>query len=218
MTSPRDDLSRAAVVMAPATLLRRLADAASFGEVAEVRIHLSGGQVLDGLPVGVGTDHGQDVVLLAGAPGEGLGYVLMANVVAVEVREPERCQDILTEGRLPRPVTGEPVTRLGLRRDFAPEAEFPVHVDWAALPDTSPVLANLERLLRALREIAAEVCADEMGRQAWARMRTLQVAHRDGADLSVQRVPDGLSVQADLTAALPRDLTGVLRRQINASL
>jgi hypothetical protein len=207
-----------AVVLAPATLLGRLADSGSTGEAAEVTVHLSGGQVLGGRPVRVGTDHGQEVVLLASANGGQLGYALLANVVAVEVRDPERFQDILTEGRLPQPTTGEPISRLALRRDFPPSEGFPVQVDWAAQPDSGPALANLERLLRGLREVAREVCVDEMGRQTWARIRSLQVSHRDGVKLSVQQVPNGLSVQADLTAALPRDLTGELGRQINASL
>jgi hypothetical protein len=218
VTAPHDDLSQVAVVLAPATVLRRLADSGSTGEAAEVSVHLSGGQVLGGLPVRVGTDHGQEVVLMASANGGQLGYALLANVVAVEVRDPERFQDILTEGRLPQPATGEPITRLALRRDFSPSEGFPVQVDWAAQPESGPAMANLDRLLRGLREIAREVCADEMGRQTWAQVRALHVSHRDGVKLSVQQVPDGLSVQADMTAALPRDLTGELSRQINASL
>jgi hypothetical protein len=59
------------------------------------------------------------------------------------------------------------------------------------------------------------VCADETGRRAWAQIRALRAGHREGAQLSVQRAPDGLSVQADLTAALPRDLVGELGRQFN---
>lgn len=218
MTSLRDGLSQQAVPLAPATVLRRLADTGTTGELPEVSVHLAGGHVLNGLPVRVGDDRGQEVVLLAGARGEHLGYALLANVVAVEVREPERVQDVLTDGRLPQPVDGEPATRLALRREFAPSDDFPVEVDWAALPDSGPTLSNLERLLRALREIASAVRADEIGRQAWAQIRTLRVAHRDGASASVRRVPDGLSVEADLAAALPRDLTGELDRQINALL
>jgi len=36
--------------------------------------------------------------------------------------------------------------------------------------------------------------------------------------LSVQPVSGGLSVQADLTAALPRDLAGQMSQQVNALL
>jgi hypothetical protein len=213
-----DGLMRVAVALTPTTLLRRLADAASPGEPPEVSVHLSGGQVLDGLLVRIGSDHGQDVVLLVDPRGGQLRYVLVANVAAVEVRGPERFQDVLTEGRLPQPVTGEPVTKLALRRGFAPSEGFPVEVDWEALPDSSAQLANLDRLLRGLREIARDVCADEIGRQAWGRIRTLRVAHHEGAKATVQRVSGGLLVHADLTAALPRDLTADLGRQINALL
>ncbi len=218
MTPAQDGLSQAAVALAPATLLRLLSDAAVAGEPAAVSIYLSGGQVLDGMPVRIGTDHGHEVVVLASAQGGQLGYALLASVAAVEVRGAERFQDILTAGRLPQPVTGEPVTRLELRRAYPPSGEFPVQVDWAVLPDSGPLLANLDRLLRGLRETAREVCADELGRNAWARVRTLRVEHSDGVRPSVRRVPDGLSVQADLTAALPRDLAGELRRQFNALL
>lgn len=218
MTQPQDRLSQLAPALAPATVLRRLTDAGTAGEAPEVSVHLSGGQVLGGRPVRVDADRGQDVVLLSTARGEQLTYALLANVVAVEVHGPERFQDVLTEGRLPKPVTGEPVTRLALRRDFSPSEEFPVQVDWAALPDSAPELANLDRLLRALRQIVRDLCADDMGRQAWGRIHTLQVAHHGGTNPSVVPVPDGLLVRADLSAALPRDLAGELRRQIDALL
>jgi hypothetical protein len=57
-----------------------------------------------------------------------------------------------------------------------------------------------------------------MGRQAWARIRTMSVAHRSDVRLSVERAPDGMAVLADLAVALPRDLTGQLRRQVNELL
>jgi hypothetical protein len=215
VTAPEHGLSQVAVVMAPATLLRRLAEA---GAAPDVSVHLAGGSVLAGRPVRVGTDRGQEVVLLAGGPGGHLGYALLSSVVAVEVREPERFQDVLSDGRLAPPMTGEPVTRLALRREFAPTEEFPLSVDWEAQPESAAAMANLDRLLRELREVADQVRADEMGRQAWARIRVLRVAHRDGARLSVQAGPDGLSVEADLTGALPRDLRGELGGLIDASL
>lgn len=218
MISSQDGLSQEADALAPATVLRLVADAASADEPPAVSVYLSGGQIIDGRLVRIGTDHGHDVVVLAGAhPGQ-LRYALLANVVAVEVRGAEPFRDILTGGRLPPPATGELVTRLMLRREFAPSEEFGVQVDWAALPDSGPQLDNLDRLLRGLRETVREVRADEIGRQAWAPVRTLQVEHRGGSGLSAQRVPDGLSVQADLTAALPRDLIGELRRLFNALL
>jgi len=216
--TPPQELSRLAPALAPSTVLRRLADAGGIGEATEVTVHLSGGQVLGGRPVRVDADRGHDVVLLEDARGERLTYALLANVVALEVHEPGRVRDVLTEGRLPQPATGEPVTRLALRRDFAPTEEFPVLVDWAAVPDSTDELANLERLLRTLRQIAHDVCADDMGRQAWARIRTLQVAHHRGAAPSAVRTSDGLLVQADLSAALPRDLAGELGRQIDGRL
>jgi hypothetical protein len=170
------------------------------------------------VPVRTGADHGQDVVVLADPRAGQIGYALLASVVAVEVCAPQRFQDVLTNGRLARPVSGEPVTKLALRREFPPSPGFPVDVDWATLPDSGPVLANLDRLLHGLRDIAGEVCADELGRRAWAPIRTLAVAHQPGARPTVEPVPDGLSVRADLAAALPRDLTGELRRQLNALL
>ena len=154
MTSAPDGLLQAAVALAPAALLRLLAGAADAGSLPAVRVHLSGGQILDGLLVKVGTDQGHDLVVLAGEHAGQLGYVLLANVVAVEVCAPEFFQDVLTGGRLPQPATGEPVTRLRLRRDFAPSEEFPLHVDWAALTDSGPLLANLGRQIMSPRRMA----------------------------------------------------------------
>jgi hypothetical protein len=212
MAALQDGLLREAVALAPATVLRSLDGT---GERPEVSLYLLGGQVLSGVLVRIGADHGQDVVVLADPQTDRFGYVLLASVVAVEVRAPERFQDVLTEGRLAQPLTGAPVTLLALRREFAPSAGFPLDVDWGALPDSGPVLANLDRLLRGLREVADDVCADEMGRQAWAQIHTMSVAHRSDVRLSVERAPDGLAVLADLAVALPRDLTGQLRRQVN---
>jgi len=217
VTLPQDHLSELASALTPATVLRRLAGTGNGGEASEVSVHLAGGQVLGGRPVRVDTDRGQEVVLLAAAGGAQLTYVLLASVVAVEVHGPERVQDVLTEGRLAAPVA-EPVTRLALRRDFPHTKEFPVQLDWAELPHAGPELANLDRLLRALRQIADLVRADDMGRQAWARIEALRVAHYPGAPLSILPAQDGLLVRADLSAALPRDLTGELGRQVNALL
>jgi hypothetical protein len=214
----RDGLSQQAEALTPATVLRRLAGAASTGEAPEVSVHLAGGQVLGGRPLRVDADRGQEVVLLAGPRGDAFTYALLASVVAVEVREPERVQDVLTGGRMPQPVTGEPVTRMALRREFAPSEEFPLELDWAELPTDGPELANLDRLLRGLRDVARDVCADDVGRRAWAGIRAVRVAHRAGAGPSVEQGPDGLLVRADLSAALPRDLAGELGRQINALL
>jgi len=222
VTSPRDDLLGAVAALAPSAVMRLLAGAAADpGEPPpEVRICLAGGQVLDGALVIVGSDHGQGVVVLAAADGRQLSYALAANVAAVEVRGPHRFADIFTGGQLPQPepAGAEPVTRLSLQREFPPSAEFPLQVDWAALPGSGAVLANLARLLAGLREVARQARADEMGRRAWAQVRALQVAHRDGANLSVRRMPGGMSVQADLSAALPRDLAGQIGQQINALL
>jgi hypothetical protein len=212
MTASQDGLFHQAVALAPAALLRSLAGAAD--RYPEVLIHLSGGQTLGGALIRTE----QDVVVLANMGTGQLGYALLANVVAVEVHNPERFRDVLTNGRLARPVTGEPVTKLALRREFTPSAEFPVDLDWEALPDSAPALANLDRLLRGLREVAGEVCADELGRQAWARVRMIMVLHRLGERPSVQLVGDMLTLRADLNAALPHDLTGELRRQLNALL
>lgn len=217
MTLPQDRLLELATALTPETVLRRLVDAGTAGEAPEVSVHLAGGQVLGGRPVRVDTDLGQDVVLLATAGGAQLTYALLASVVAVEVHQPERVRDVLTEGPLAPPVT-EPVTRLALRRDFPHTREFPVQLDWAELPHAGPELANLDRLLRALRQIADHVRADDMGRQAWARIDALRVAHYPGAPLSVLPAQDGLLVRADLSATLPRDLTAELGRQIDALL
>jgi len=218
MTTPWDGLLREAAALVPATVLQSLADVVDTGERPEVSVYLSGGQVLNGVPARIGADRGQDVVVLADPQQGRFSYVLLASVVAVDVRTPVRFQDVLTDGRLARPLTGAPVSVLALRREFAPSTRLPLDVDWRALPNSGPALANLDRLLRGLREIVDEVCADELGRQAWERIRTIPLAHQADVRLSVERLPDGLAVRADLTAALPRDLTGQLRQQVNALL
>ncbi len=216
MTASQNGLFRQVVALAPAAVLRSLA--AGSDEPPEVSVCLSSGQVLGGRLVRVGTDHGQEVAVLADARTGQLCYLLLGNVVAVEVPAAERYRDVLTEGRLAPPVTGEPITLLALRREFAPSPQFPLEVDWRALPGSDAALANLDRLLRTLRDCVGDVCTDEMGRQAWARIRTLTVAHQSDASLSIEQAPDGLAVHADLVAALPRNLNDELRRQLNELL
>ncbi len=96
MSAPLDGLLHAAVALAPAAVLRLLADLAGAAERPEVSVHLSGVQVLGGVPVRVGADEGARVVVLADQHTGRLGYVLLASVVAVEVPAPQRYQDVLT--------------------------------------------------------------------------------------------------------------------------
>ncbi|HEV7647707.1 MAG TPA: hypothetical protein VGP26_06080 [Actinophytocola sp.] len=219
MSAYQDGLLREAVALAPSAVLRSLADtAADAAERPSVRVYLAGGQVLEGVAVRVGDDHGQSVAVLNDPRTGHFGYVLLAGVVAVEVLAPERVQDVLTDGRVAPPVDGEPVSLLALRREFAATPEFPLEVGWRALPDSGAARVNLDRILRGLRDVVGEVRADEMGRQAWAQVQTVTIDHRSGAPLSVEAVPSGLAVRADLVAALPRDVTGELRRQLNVLL
>jgi len=148
-----------------------------------------------------------------------IDYALLASVVAVEVRDPELFQDVLTGGRLPLPPSArEPVSRLQLQRDFAPTRDFPVRVNWAALDGSDLVLANLARLLGGLREAVRRVRADELGQRAWEQIAALHVEHSGGSELGVWCTLDGLAVRADLSAALPRVITGELYRKISALL
>jgi hypothetical protein len=219
MSGYQDGLLREAVALAPSAVLRSLADtAAGSAERPSVRVYLAGGQVLGGVVVRVGDDHGHSAAVLNDPRTGHLCYVLMAGVVAVEVLAPERVQDVLTDGRVAPPVDGDPVSLLTLRREFAATPGFPLEVDWRALPDSGAARLNLDRILRGLRDVVGEVRSDELGRQAWAQVRTVTVDHRSGAPLSVEAVPAGLAVGADLVAALPRDVTGELRRQLNVLL
>jgi hypothetical protein len=213
-----DPLVKAAVPLAPETLLRTLASVAAGDTPPFLTIYLSGGHVLGGGLVTVDADRGSDVVVLSDPETGRLWYALLSSVVAVELRNPEPFQDLLTGGRVPLPQAGEPVTRLALQREFAPVGEFPVDVDWAALDGSGLLLSNLASLLRGLRGAVAQVRADDMGQRAWAQVRTLRVEHRAGSPLSVLPIADGLTVQADLSAALPRALPGELVRQVSALL
>lgn len=209
---------KAAVALAPETVLRTLASALAGDAPPFLSVRLAGGHVLEGGLVTVGTDRGSEVAVLADPETGRLGYALLSSVVAVEVRNPVPFQDVLTGGRLPLPVAGEPVTRLALQRELAPSEDFPLEVNWAALGAADLVTGNLARLLRGLREAVAQVRADDMGQRAWARVRTLRVEHHAGSPLAVLPVAGGLAVRADLTAALPRALPSDLARKMSALL
>jgi hypothetical protein len=145
-------------------------------------------------------------------------YLRMRDVVSAGVLAVERFRDVLSGGALPVPVSGEPVSRLALRREFTPSAELPPRLDWEALPDSAAATANLGALLAGLRQAVETVRVDELGRQAWAEVATVRVEHREAQSLSMRRTPDGLVVAADLTVALPRGLAAEISRQINAAL
>jgi len=123
-----DALVKAAVPLAPETVLRTLAGVAA-DTPPFVTLHLSGGQILDGALVTLGADRARDVLVLADPETGRLGYVLLSSVIAVELRDAAPFRDLLTGGRVPLLQVGEPVTRLALRREFAPTEEFPVDVD-----------------------------------------------------------------------------------------
>jgi hypothetical protein len=210
-------LVRMAVAMPPAQLLRLLADAAD-GEQAAVAVHLAGGHIIEGILAGLAAGQGSGAVVLADADGARLRYASLADVIAVEVRNPRPFQDVLTAGAMPLPVTGEPVTRIALERRFPASDAFPVRVHWAGLPDAEPVLPNLAALLGGLRESVARVRADEIGLRAWQHVRAVDVEHRDGTRLSAQPIADGIAIHGDLTAALPRGLADEMFRIISAVL
>lgn len=212
-----DPLVKAAIPLAPATVLRTLADA-TVDAPPRLTVHLSSGHVLGGVLVAVGADRGSDVVIVADPESGRLEYALVSSVVAVALRDPEPFQDVLTGGRVPLPQAGGPVTRLALRREFARTEGFPLDVDWSALDESGLVLGNLAALLRGLRDAVVQVRADDMGQQAWAQVHRLHVEHRAETPLTVQPIVDGLSVRADLTAALPRALQDELVGLISASL
>ena len=222
MALPDKDLLHALAAMTPARVLEALCAATGSGEPAAVTVHLSSGQSVGGLVAAVGVDRGQQVAVLADPDTGGLSYVPAANVTAVQVRNPGPFTDVLTEGRRPalEPADGrEPATRLALQREFGRDGGFPVEVDWQALPGSRPQLENLARVLCGLRTVAAAVRADEVGRTAWReRAGALRVENRAGAAFSVERTADGLSVVADLSAALPRDAAAELDRNINSLL
>jgi hypothetical protein len=137
-----DPLVKAAVPLAPERVLRTLARVATDDSPPFVTVHLSGGHVLDGDLVTVGVDHGNDVVMLVNPQTGELGYALLSSVLAVQLRNPAPFSDMLTEGRVPLPQAGEPVTRLALQREFTPTEKFPVDVDWPALGGSDRVIAR----------------------------------------------------------------------------
>jgi hypothetical protein len=215
---PDDPLVKAAVPLAPETVLRTLAGTAGGEAPPFLTVYLSGGNVLSGGLVTAGTDGASEVVVLADPKTGRLGYALVSSVVAVEIGNPAPFRDLLTRGRLPLPQAAEQVPRLALQREFPPGEDFPLDVDWAALGAAGLVTGNLASLLRGLRDAISRVRADGMGQRAWAQVRTLRVEHRAGSPLSVLPVTGGLAVQADLTAALPRALAGELTTRISALL
>lgn len=213
-----DSLVKAAAAMSPESVLRKLAWVATTNKQPLVVIRLLGGHVLRGGLVKIAEERGSEYVLLADRDAGTLEYVPLSGVIGIAVENPAAFQDLLTGGTMPLPQAGEPVTRLALQREFAPGSEFPVDVDWAMFEGSGPEIGNLATLLRALRDAAAEVRADELGRQAWARVGTLRAEHRAGALLAVARIADGLVVRTDLTAALPRELRPQLVTEISALL
>jgi hypothetical protein len=166
----------------------------------------------------VDADRGTGVLVLAGSRAGRLADAPLANVTAVELRNPGPFQDVVTGGRLPPPPAGGAVTRLALQREFPSTREFPLHIDGAARDGSDLLPGSAARLLRALREAVAQVRADEMGREAWERVHGLRAEHHAGAGLAVVPAPDGLAVRADLSAALPRARSGDFFRKISALL
>ena len=98
-----DPLVKAAVALAPQTVLRVLADVAGAadGPPPFLTVHLAGGHALEGGLVTFGADRESDVVVLADAQTGRLGYALLSGVVAVELHNPGPFRDLLTGGQVP---------------------------------------------------------------------------------------------------------------------
>ena len=120
--APTDtELMRKAVALAPAAVLRKLADALPLEEHADdlpvVTVQLSGGHSVTGGLVAVDNDRDQEVAVLTTAyelrnPVDHLVYFLVRDVIAVAVHTPGRVRDVLSAGALPSPDSGEPVIPL----------------------------------------------------------------------------------------------------------
>jgi hypothetical protein len=149
---PRNDLARSLVALTPASVIQQLGGltAAAEGDPPLLRVHLASGQVLDGALMRVDADRGTDVLVLADSGTGRLAYAPLANVAAVELRNPEPFRDVVTGGRLPSPPVGGAVTRLALQREFPSTPEFPLHVDWAALDssDLQRIAVTVQSLIR----------------------------------------------------------------------
>jgi hypothetical protein len=189
-----------------------------------VTVQLSGGHSVTGGLVAVDNDRDQEVAVLTTAyelrnPVDHLVYFLVRDVVAVAVHTPGRVRDVLSAGALPSPDSGEPVSRLQLRREFAPTDRFPLEIRWDTVPDTPGGLASLRRILVALRGAADSAQKDELGRRAFAQVSALRVEHAPGQALSVgQDGPGVIAVRTDLTAALPRGLDSDVEQRLHGVL
>jgi hypothetical protein len=223
------DLVAKAAMLAPDEVLRALAtasDGTDLHQRAVVRLQLTAGHVAEGWLVGVGDTRWGEVVVLAcpehcGQPPQQVVYLRMREVVSAGVLDADRFRDVLSGGSLPaRPApAGPPVTRLALRREFAPTADLPLQLVWDELPDSDDATANLAALLAALRTAAARTRMDELGRRAWEGIAAVRVEHRPGEGLAVRRVPDdAVLITADLAAALPRQLEAQLDGGLSAVL
>jgi hypothetical protein len=220
------ELAAKAVPLAPDSVLRALVGACAGAEVSQrpvVRLRIASGHVVEGRLLGLGADRHEEVVVL-GCPADGQQlpdeavYVRVSDVISTGVLHAERYRDVLSGGALAVPPSGPPVTRLELRRRYAPTEDLPLRLDWDAMPDSAAVTANLAVLLAALRQAVDAVRVDELGRGAWAGVPAVPVEHRPGQPLTVRRTSDGLLVAADLGVALPRGLAGELNRALNAAL
>jgi hypothetical protein len=220
------ELAAHAVPLAPDTVLRALMGACAGTDVSErpvVRLRITSGHLVEGRLLGLGADRHEEVVVL-GCPADGQRlpdeavYVRVRDVVSAGVLDAQRYRDVLSGGALALLPDGEPTSRLALRRRFAATPDVPLRLDWDALPDSPAVTANLAALLDGLWLAVDAVRVDDLGRRAWAEVSAVRVEHLAGARLLVRPTPAGPLVTADLTAALPRDLTGEMSRQLNAAL
>ena len=102
MPLPRFDntLTKAVVPLAPATLLRMLADVAADDALPILTVHLFNGGALYGRLAAIGADREAEVMVLSDPETGRLGYVSASGVVAVELHNPEPFQDLLTGVRV----------------------------------------------------------------------------------------------------------------------
>lgn len=197
--------------------------------VPSLTVHLSGGQTLVGRFLAFEADPREGAALLLHSTDTvgrfDAAYVALESIAALIVHHQRESVAALSSGRI-APIPQDVPGRLVIERRIAElnpalsrlsGAPLGLRIDWAALGLTDVARAAASLVVEALPGALEQICADTLGREAMAKVTTIEVGCgdslqlvREGASLrlSMQRVGD--QVFAPSPAELLRLLSAAL--------
>ena len=211
----------------PLVVLQRLVEARVRDRAPAVDVFTVDGHCFSGWAVKLEAERGgqpENLLLQgmdsSGRPSEDLVYLSVARIAAVRVQAGGTYARVLSFGELGFGAGETGPSRLELKREFQSVSEkLQTELRLTLTLEAGDAIhLTVRAIARAMPAAIAPELRDEVGRQAWTKIRALQIGHATGATLGARREGDVLRLTGDLTRALPEPLAAGLNVLLNSLL